>query len=136
MAKIKPRRTYNEDEAPAPRPRKRKQDVEDVPSRPAKKRKAAEKTNVKLKEIADAENDDSDESEVEDVTDEAVDEIPEANLTGMEAQVVLPDPPVVAPGFRLWETDSQLMARGGETMQITKVSTSSYYNNLRITDDA
>lgn len=82
---------------------------------------------LKMKEIADAEDAFS-EDEKEEFTavvpvTNAADEESDVDIDGMEdhdvvtAQAV----PVVAPGFRLWETTSKLASKG-ELTQVSKVA--------------
>ncbi|KAK3707117.1 hypothetical protein LTR37_012286 [Vermiconidia calcicola] len=102
---------------------KRKQAAATVATRPSKKRKAAEASNAKFKEIAEHEEYVSDEEEVTADTDYTETPV-EIDANKLDAcDVVDSDAtPIVAPGFRLWETDSKLMASGGKTLQVTKVN--------------
>lgn len=88
--------------------------------RSSARRKAAKTTLSKLKEIAQDEEAFSDEEQ------EAVEPVgaPEINVKQVEAQslVDVENLPVVAPGFRLWDTESTLLARKGETLKVTEVS--------------
>lgn len=131
MARTKAKRKSADDgDAPArvSRPKKRSQAEIDETAAPArKKRKSAEASSLKMKEIADAE-----EAVSEEEAEVAKGVIPKAagpEETGLDASnmdshdLVIEDEVVVAPGFRLWEADSKLLAKKGETLTVTKVST-------------
>ena len=100
---------------------------------------------AKLKEIADDEEAVEEvEEEEEEIQDEVDDEEPEeVDVDEGEGEALVPEV-VVPPGFRLWETDSKLLAKNGETLKVTKVSVLSSHtkcqancsrstNQLRIT---
>ncbi len=126
MARTKAKRkSADDDDAPArvSRPKKRAQaDVDETAAPARKKRKSAEASSLKLKEIADAEEAVSEEeAEVVAAT--------KPKATGLDAskmdsdELVVPEEVVVAPGFRLWESDSKMLAKKGQTLTTTKVST-------------
>jgi hypothetical protein len=134
MAKSKTKRkSVSQEDAAAPRPRKRKQDADIVATpRPSKKRKAAVASKLKIKKLADDELDVTDVDEpihYDDVEDVEYIETPELDTKNLKGKKFDPTmaAPITAPGFRLWETNSQLMARGGQTLQVTKV-------NRKVTD--
>jgi hypothetical protein len=134
MAKSKAKRkSVSHEDAAAPRPRKRKQDEDTVATaRPSKKRKAAVTSKLKIKELANVEDDETDVDEpihYDDEEDVEYIETPELDTKNLKGKKFDPTEatPIIAPGFRLWETNSQLMARGGETLQVTKV-------NRKVTD--
>ncbi len=133
MARTKPKRKYahdDGDDGPAPRPRGVKRKVEHVatPAPARKRRVAADRGRDRVMAIVEAENEFAEEEierEGASLQVSAIDESPvEADLAGLEAQGVMVEGavPVVVPGFRLWETESKVMARGGETMLVSKVS--------------
>jgi hypothetical protein len=129
MAKSKAKRkSVSQEDAAAPRPRKRKQDAHIVTTpRPSKKRKAAVASKLKIKELANVKDDQTDADEpvhYDDEEDVEYIESPELDTKNLKGKKFDPTDavPVIAPGFRLWETNSQLMARGGETLQVTKVN--------------
>lgn len=126
MARTKAKRKSTElDDADVSYPSKRIRATDTYAAegpRPSRRRKAAEVSLAKLKAI----NDDDDAFDEDEEDDESADEhasVEEFAEDKAEAQDLF-DPtglPVVAPGFRLWETNSALMARGGETQKVTKV---------------
>jgi hypothetical protein len=95
-------------------------------SRPAKKRKSAEASLAKMKEIADAEDafseDENDEFHAVIAVTNAADEESDIDMGETEDHDVVAAEalPVVAPGFRLWETTSKLASKG-ELTQTSKV---------------
>ena len=95
-----------------------------VETRPSKKRKAAEASKVRVKEIVEAEDDFSDDEVrvVKTKTAEKEDDDSEDDTDVEELQPhQIAPPPVVAPGFRLWQTSSTLASKG-ELTQVSKVS--------------
>lgn len=98
--------------------------------RPAKKRKSAESSLAKVKEIADAEDafPDDEKQEVRpllwkhNAADSDGESEGEAEEGFVGHDIVTKDAtPVVAPGFRLWKTDSRLASKG-ELSQAAQVS--------------
>ena len=96
--------------------------------RPAKKRKSAEASIAKMKQIADAEDDFSEDEmkQVEASEDAAygAEDASTVDETEMQDHAIGAEEPlpVVAPGFRMWETASKLASKG-EMTDISKVKT-------------
>ena len=96
--------------------------------RPSKKRKSAEASKAKVKEIVEAEEKMSDDEQpvrlmVAKTTAKATAAISQAediDVEELQPYEIAP-PPVVAPGFRLWDTSSKLASRG-ELSQVSQVS--------------
>ena len=98
--------------------------------RPAKKRKSAEASMAKMKEIAEAEDafSEDERAEVEPLVSKAkakADPDAESEGEGEEGfeghdMVTEAAVPVVAPGFRLWKTNSKLASKG-ELSQVSQV---------------
>lgn len=97
-------------------------------SRPVKKRKSAEASLAKMKEITEAEDAFSEDEKEEAKALAMVANAPEEDAESVVSTDGLQDHalitgealPLVAPGFRLWETESKLASKGGLT-QVSKV---------------
>ena len=117
-------------------------------TRPSKKRKSAEAGMLKMKEIAEAEEAVSEDEVVyvkalkgaktktkepeEDDTDVEEENTDVEDVGDLQAEEIAP-PPVVAPGFRLWDTTSKLALRG-ELSQVAKVNLTSRVSFDRAAD--
>ena len=103
--------------------KKRSQPAAPSEIRPSKKRKSAEAGKLKMKEIFQAEDLISEVDPVHvggECSGAIVKEEKEMNVRNLQSHEIEP-PPVVAPGFRLWDTTSRLASRG-ELSQVSKVS--------------
>ena len=95
--------------------------------RPAKKRKSAEASLLKMKEIVDAEDafseDEKEQANAWATVTNAADDESDVDVSELKDHDVVAEEqlPVVVPGFRLWDTKSKLASKDGLT-QVSKVS--------------